>query len=407
MQNTTQRSFSFGWKHLWIASLTLFFTINMNYDWRTGYVAWYGVLALLFVSYVLAYNAGVSLKNLSFLLWFLSFIVFGLMSIFWCLSESVTMAIVKSLVIYFVVLLLIQFSINFGTRVDTILKGYFVATLINSLYVFLTIDVAKLGQEQLGKHMLESWNGNGIGFMTGQGVLIGYYLLRKATGKIEKILYLACIVALSALTIYTGSRTAFIMLIGELVIYFWLTHPTKVVRNVIVTGIVLIGAFYLVMKVESFYNVLGSRLEGLFAMFGGEGKVDSSADIRDVFIRNGKEWFKEKPVLGFGLNNYKVLNEGATGRFTYAHNTFIELAVNLGTVGLIWYYSIYAYLIVRLFKDIKKNSINVFLLSALIASLISQYGTVSYYDFYQNFLLLLCFFAVQQTRKKQRTGVEL
>ena len=40
---------------------------------------------------------------------------------------------------------------------------------------------------------------------------------------------------------------------------------------------------------------------------------------------------------------------------------------------------------------IKKDKINKLLLASLIASLISQYGTVSYYGFYQNFLLFLCF----------------
>ena len=151
------------------------------------------------------------------------------------------------------------------------------------------------------------------------------------------------------------------------------------------------------MNVDAFYTVLGSRFEGLFALFRGEGDVDGSADIRNVFIENGKKWFSEHPILGYGINNYKVLNQSAVGRFTYAHNNFIELAVDLGVVGLIAYYSVYVYLIIRLLQLVRENTINIFLLSALVASLISHYGTVSYYDFYQKFLILLCFFAINQS----------
>ena len=71
----------------------------------------------------------------------------------------------------------------------------------------------------------------------------------------------------------------------------------------------------------------------------------------------------------------------------------------LGIVGLILYYSIYVYLIVKLFKLNRNNVVSVLLLSLLIVSLISQYGTVSYYDFDQNFFLFLCFFIINKKTK--------
>ena len=204
---------------------------------------------------------------------------------------------------------------------------------------------------------------------------------------------------LAVVTMYTGSRTAFVALIASGILYFWFRHPTKMVRNILVTALIVVVAFYLIMNIPAFYNVLGSRFEGLFALFSGSGKVDSSADIRDTFIENGKIWFLENPILGYGVNNYKMLNGPATGRFTYAHNNFIELAVDLGVVGLVWYYSVYVYVIFKLLKMMKRNPVSVYLLSALVASLISHYGTVSYYDFYQNFLLMLCFYVVGFKKK--------
>lgn len=386
---------------VWSFSLILFFAINMNYDWRKGYLAWYGCLAFVFAAYLLFSNGRILLKRLAFFYWLFSFVVLCVISLAWSLSVSTGMVIVKSFVVYFAVLLLIQLSINLRYKIDTLLKCYLVATLINAIYVAVTIDVETLGEVQLGGQMLEGWNGNGIGYMAAQGALIGYYLLKTTSRKTEKTFFLFCVVAFAILTLYTGSRTAFLMLLAELVLYYWLSHPTKVVRNVMVSALVLIGAFYLIMNVETFYNVLGSRMEGLFALFSGEGEVDSSASIRDVFIKNGKLWFFERPILGYGIDNYRVLNQEATGRFTYAHNTFIELAVDLGIIGLVWYYSVYAYLMVKLVKLVKHGPIYVFLLSALVTSFVSQYGGVSYHSFYQNLLLLLCFFIIAQAQTER------
>lgn len=388
-------------EYLFALALTVFFAVSMNYDWRAGYFAWYGSLLLVFAMYLLTFNGRFRFNNISFELWFISFIALCAVSFLWALSISVAMDIIKSLIVVLAVLVLIRSALELGFCLDTLLRCYFIATLVNAIYIVFTIDIAQLGEMQLGTELLGGWNGNGIGFMMAQGVLIGWYLFQKAENKLSKLFYAVYITALIFLTLYTGSRTAFFMLVVEILLYVCLCHPTKIARNVLISFVLVAVVLYLVMNVESLYKVLGVRLEGLFALFSGEGEVDSSANVRDIFIENGKKWFSEKPFLGFGINNYKVLNQAATGRFVYAHNTFIELAVDLGSVGLIWYYSIYVYLIVRLLKSIKDNRMNVFLLSALVASLMSQYGTVSYYGFYQNFFLLLCFFAVRKAKKER------
>lgn len=398
--NKQKNSFSFS-KVLWMFALTLFFAISMNYDWRNRYLFWYGSLALVFVAYFLVFNKRIVLKNFSFECWLLSFMALGVISLSWSLSADTGMVVIKTLVVCFAVLFLIHSSLNCGFEVDAALRCYFVATLVNVVYIASMIDLTSLGEVQLGDNLIEGWNGNGIGFMMAQGVLIGCYLFKQAQQKLKKIVLLIFAILLAILTMYTGSRTAFIMLAAELILFFWLSHPTKMMRNIIVTVLVLGGALYLAMNVESFYNVLGSRLEGLFAFFGGEGEVDTSTSIRDTFIENGKKWFLEDPIVGYGINNYKVLNQSATGRFTYAHNNFIEMAVNLGVVGLVWYYSVFLYLIIRLLKLFRNNSLNIFLLSALVASFISQYGSVSYYGFYLNFLLLLCFWGVNHMGKEK------
>lgn len=387
-------------KHfIWVLAMITFFAVSINPQWNVDYLLWYGSLAFVFISYLFVFNWSLSIKNFSFEIWLISFIALGIFSLLWSLSVTVVVDVLKSLIVFLVIIILIHSSINYGFNINTLLKCYFVAIVINAIYIVLTIDISQLGETQLGTHVIEGWNGNGIGFIMAQGALFGLYLFSQTKKKIERALYVLLIVSLSILTMYTGSRTAFIMLVAEFILMFWMNNPKKIIRNIIITVVALLAVLYIIMNIEGFYNVLGSRMEGLFALLTGEGKVDSSADIRDTFIKNGKQWFSENPLIGYGMNNYKVLNQAATGKFTYSHNNFIEMAVNLGVIGLVWYYSVYLNLIVKLLKLFKNNPLIVFLFSALIASLISQYGTVSYYGFYQNFLFMLCFFSINITKK--------
>ena len=385
--------------HIWTFALTVFFTINMNYDWRTVHIVWYGCLAFLVFSYMITFQGKFLFSNSPFLTWICSFLLLCVCSFLWCLSLSTGLDVVKSLVVIIAVLLLVQSSINYGFKLETVLRGYFVSTLINAIYIVVNIDMTKLGITQIGVELINGWNGNGIGFMMAQGALIGCYLLHKCQTLRSKIVYLVSVVAFSLLTVYTGSRTAFIVLVVELVLYFWMRYPTKIMRNIVILLIAFFVAVILIMNVEGFYNVLGSRLEDLFEVLSGSGEGDGSSNIRLEFIRNGIEWFAEKPVLGYGINNYKVLNESATGNFTYAHNNFVEIAVNLGVIGLILYYSVYVHIIRKMLRSVKNNPRCAFLFSAIVATLLSHYGTVSYYDFYENLLILMCFIEISKGRK--------
>ena len=51
---------------LWILSLILFFSVEMNYDWRTSRLFWYGSLAFVVITYLIAFRARILLNNMTF-----------------------------------------------------------------------------------------------------------------------------------------------------------------------------------------------------------------------------------------------------------------------------------------------------------------------------------------------------
>jgi len=158
------------------------------------------------------------------------------------------------------------------------------------------------------------------------------------------------------------------------------------------------------MNVESIYNVLGVRLEDLFASFNGEQDVESSILLRQEYIENGIMWIKDAPFLGYGVDAYRSLNGPLTGHYTYSHNNFIEVAINWGIVGFVYYYSIYFTIIKKFFKILKNNILAVTIFALFIGNLFMHYGMVVYFEIWQN--LLLCI-SVAMISNKTKNSLEV
>lgn len=75
----------------------------------------------------------------------------------------------------------------------------------------------------------------------------------------------------------------------------------------------------------------------------GVGGPESSTNIRSAMIVDGLNLWKEKPLLGYGVNQYRyksVYN-------TYSHNNYIELLASGGLIVFVTYYGILFLLLVK------------------------------------------------------------
>lgn len=70
---------------------------------------------------------------------------------------------------------------------------------------------------------------------------------------------------------------------------------------------------------------------------------DTSAATRLDMIGEGWRLWLEAPILGHGIDQFRVLSQFAT----YSHNNYIEMLATLGIVGFILYYSVYLLLFLR------------------------------------------------------------
>lgn len=99
-------------------------------------------------------------------------------------------------------------------------------------------------------------------------------------------------------------------------------------------------------------------------------------------IKFGIEIFKNKPLIIYGLNNYKILLFKSIGFENYAHNNYIELKVDLGLIGVTIYYLTRFIVVKELFYVSKKfnNKTLCYVFMSIIISYIILSSALVYYD---------------------------
>ena len=149
---------------------------------------------------------------------------------------------------------------------------------------------------------------------------------------------------------------------------------------IVVLVIIGVGFVFLVRG-----SSLVERLPSAIQKFARIGVNDPSTQTRLIALGVSFDAFKEKPVLGWGPEQFKVAyNKYFNPKhltyeqtwFDRAHNKVAEVAVNQGIVGLISYLAIFAIAILNLVKLTRKNGINeqeIFMAVILIGLIIAYF----------------------------------
>ena len=169
----------------------------------------------------------------------------------------------------------------------------------------------------------------------------------------------------------------------------WFYSENKRIQNAVLAVCAVVFLVFLILKVPYLYKTVGYRIESMFGFLLGAGTEEGSINLRNTMIEYGIEWFKSKPILGYGMDNYRVLYGASTGWTTYSHNNYIELLVGMGLIGTVIYYSFY-FVCIR-YGLRQKSLLSKYFLGILLILLISDYATISYDNFTTQLLLCLCY----------------
>lgn len=292
--------------------------------------------------------------------------------------------------------------------VKNILKVYLVESFILVVFIFLNIDQfeqgVRLGQ-QLGDDEETALNSNIIAINLCYAIYCGFVIFGQGKkNMLNRLMFVASVALFLYLILLTGSRKSLLMLAIPLLVFAFLQKSKRkgFVVLLVASSVIVVGG-YAVMNIPMLYDIMGSRVEEMFNIL--SGNVETGDDVSRMFlITYGIEWFKEQPLLGYGINNFRILSNNTSmfaGQNFYAHNNYIELLVDVGIIGFLIYYSCLVYIWKKLKGNFSDSILNKWVASLIVVRLFLDFAMVSYYSFTSNLILCLCFYAVYVSRKSK------
>jgi O-antigen ligase len=277
--------------------------------------------------------------------------------------------------------------VNYIDKKDKIIylmKCFVVSGVVSSIYILLTSDFSII--TRFGNQLT---NVNAVGLMIVISAVFSLYFILEE----KKYIYILFMVLNLVIILLTGSRKS-LLFIGFAIIIMLISRKKIGTHN---TFKILLGSFaiffiglYIINEVPIFYQIIGRRMENLLSFVFGEGTKEGSINIRYYMMQVGFDSFKERPFIGYGLNNFRFLFASVPGgRETYAHNNIIELLVGIGFFGTVFYYISQIIVIKNLFKASKNISKTLCysFLAIILGYLFMSVGLVYYYDKHISILL--------------------
>lgn len=197
---------------------------------------------------------------------------------------------------------------------------------------------------------------------------------KKRSAMMYLILTASCV-----LSFMSGSRKALLnILIFTCIIFLFSKYDKDFIKNVgrlIIVGVIVAVLIIAVLNIDALYEVLGKRLESLFAYFSGDVEQDYSALRRNYMREDAFQIFLSNPIKGIGMNNFKYVARYGT----YSHTNYLEMLSCLGIIGTLLYYVPVVIVMIKSFIHWKNNYKDAVIPFAVLLSIfISDYGNVSY-----------------------------
>lgn len=344
-------------------------------------------LALLLIASIWA-NFLLTRRKLVFnklLFIFLLFTAICSFSVFYAIDQSVAITQVRTLILIFIVMLSLVNYIDSTEKLKAFMAYFIYAGCIASIYIFSANDFS-----QLTRFGSELGNVNAVGMIIGISATFCFYIMLHE----KKFLYLLPFVIMTITILLTGSRKSLLFICMNIVIIIYLRNRHSLkgkLKFIIVSLIILIITSYLIFNIPIFYKIIGKRVENMLAFISGEGTRESSINMRAYMIQIGYEFFKDRPLTGYGINNYRILfSQVPGGRETYAHNNVIELMVGTGIFGVIFYYLTHFVVLKDLFKSSKSKPYQTLcytFIAIILSYTLLSVALIYYYGKHFSFLL--------------------
>ncbi len=384
-----------------VLSLTISFALGeANYGAYVLFVCLFGLI----VCYLVREQGRITLSFNWMHMYMLLFIGVCYLSSIDALDPSVALSRSFDIVKVFFMLIVLYMCFQREKSVDSLLKigmwtGYivcFYAVYYYGVDYFINVlsSSTRIANEAL--------NANTVGLLGANAIVMTVYYMMYEKPHWWNIIALPTMGILAA----TGSRKALVFVLAGIVLLFIFKSfrspniVNSLIKLVAYLGILTI-TFIGILQLPIFSEVL-ERMSSMVDAFSGTGG-DSSTIVRMTLVDIGWDLFYQAPIIGVGIHNPSVYTYFIFGYENYyLHNNYIELLAGTGIIGVITYYSMYAYLVYNMLRyhDFHSNEyVMVFIL--LMFQLVMDIGQVSYESKSTYFYMMLFYMEVQFLRAKR------
>lgn len=338
--------------------------------------------------------------------WYGLFVLLAFASSIWADSFATSFVPLSKIIQILAVTYCLILYLDRESRMQQYIRIVLAASAFLMVYLFVKTPAQQWFSGFLGA--VTSYNSNDVGCALTIAVLFSFY---EAYVRHRKAFYFVCVPFFFTVILTSSRKALFMSVLGVLLMVTFNYRARNYILRVlcaILTGVLTIVLIY---NIPFLYQTVGVRLdhmiEYLFSDRTSGATIDYSLTLRRFYIDMAKSFFKERPFFGIGLNNfsYRILEYGKT--FSYAHNNYWEIAADLGIIGFITYYWFYAYLFVKLTRQmINGHKSALLFMTVLLLFIIFEYGMVNYYKMQVHLVLAAAFCAVSLNDTKVPTEEE-
>ena len=386
-----------GRKYRFMYEICLYLGIIGYFIMNIPVVHYLGTAALIASTLIITFEKVKTFRmNKSlFCLWYLIFIILCELSALWAYSPATSaFKYAKMLVLILIIGFgMVQYS---DTRedIERLLNVYLFAALAIALIQFIGTPFDRWFAGYFGRYIGKN-NSNTFGYILLFASIIGF---NKAYNQGKRIWYLPVVIFLFGCVLSSSRKAVTFSAFGILCILLFSFKRKNHLLHFFIAVIASLLALQIFMTNESFYDAIGVRLLNLFNFVKGNysSSDQGSLQLRDFYIKFAKELFEEHPILGNGFVSFhSILTDQTESMGTgYAHNNYWEVLADLGIVGFIVYFWMYAYIAFKLIvRIIKRDFENIHMLAAimLVSEIILEWGVVAIYQQHCQMIIALIY----------------
>ncbi len=311
----------------------------------------------------------------------------GLISLLWAYDMEMAWAVASRMLTAFLAIWIVFASLKNPQEMELFFKSFC------TILIFLTITtLVGGGMEEEAEFLFGSKNTVGPLAFTLLATILVLLALK------SRIFIFAIPLPFAAILWSTSLKTVlslcvFILLIGAFTIFDY-RRLSLVVKTISLSIVIIFAAtqFIDITRFIPAYERIEYRVRlyaddlGLIESDTNEIVRRSQVDLRANLVTRGFDYFKESPVLGHGANQFRILYGRETGFFTYSHNTFIELLVGFGLIGIILFLA-FLWIFFKAVRQHRKDIVSPIVIAYLVSFLFLGNGQEIFYNV--PFLLML------------------